>query len=88
MLEHLDGISTLMEKSFTNRASFAAIKSDKESLISSGVKYCDHLESCLESVKESQCFPDEPVYENTVKTLPQVSQSVETVYKNKRESNL
>ena len=50
LLQHLDGISTLMEKSFTNRASFAVIKTEIESLISSGVKYCEHLESCLASV--------------------------------------
>ena len=74
-----------MENSFTNQASFAVIKTEIESLISSGVKYCDHLESCLASVQESQSIADEIVYENTVKTLPQVSQSVDTVYKNERE---
>ena len=65
LLQHLDGISTLMEKSFTNRASFAVIKTEIESLISSGVKYCDHLESCLASVQESQSIADKPVYELT-----------------------
>ena len=85
MLQHLDGISTLLERSFTNRASFAVIKTEIESLISSGVKYCDHLESCLASVQESQSIAGEPGYENTIKTLPQVSQSVNTVYKNKRK---
>ena len=73
LLQHLDGISTLMEKLFTNRASFAVIKTEIESLISSGVKDCDHLESYLASVQESQSIADEPVYENTVKTFPQVS---------------
>ena len=52
-LQHLDGISTLLEKSFTSRASFAVIKKETESLISSGVKYCDYLESCLVSAQES-----------------------------------
>ena len=85
LLQHLDGISTLMEKSFTNRASFPVIKTERESLISSGVKYCDHLESCLASVHESQSIAEESVHENTIKTLPQVSQSVDTVYKSKRD---
>ena len=74
-----------MEKLFTNRASFAVIKKEIESLILPGVKYCDHLESCLASVQEFQSIADEPVYKNTVKTFLQVSQSVDTVYKNKRE---
>ena len=30
LLQHLDGISTLMEKSFTNRASFPVIKKERE----------------------------------------------------------
>ena len=85
LLQHLDGISTLMENSFTNRESFAVIKTEIKSLISSGVKYCDHLESCLVPAQESQSIADGPVYESTVKYLPQVSPSVETVYKNKRE---
>ena len=74
-----------MEKSFTNRASFAVIKTEIESLISSGVKYCDNLESGLVSKQESQSIANRTVYESTINTLPQVSQSAETVYKNKRE---
>ena len=67
LLQHLDGISTLIENSFTNRASFTVVKTEIESPISSGVKYCDHLESCLASLQESQSIADEPVYEDTVK---------------------
>ena len=63
----------------------SVIKTEIENLISSGVKYCDHLESFLASVQEFQSIADEPVHKNTVKALPQVSQSVDTVYKNKRE---
>ena len=85
LLQHLNVVSTLMEKSFTNRASSAVIKTEIESLIPSGVKFCDHLESCLVSAQASKSIADGPVYESTVKTLPQVSQSVETVYINKRE---